>query len=45
MSKKNIKSLLHINTKTWLKDSNGLYDYECKQTKNLKAFIGESISI
>ena len=45
MSKQNIKSLLHINSKTWIKDSNGLYDYESKQTKNLKAFIGESICI
>ena len=39
------KSLLHICSKTWVKDSNGLFDYESKQTKNLKAFIGESICI
>ena len=41
----NKKALLHLNSRTWLKDSNGLFDYESKQTKNLKAFIGESIYI
>ena len=45
MSIQNTKSLLHIATRTWIKDSNGLFDYESKKTKNLKAFIGESISI
>ena len=45
MSIQNKKTLLHLNSKTWLKDSNGLFDYESKQTKNLKAFIGESIYI
>ena len=45
MSIQNKKTLLHLNSKTWLKDSNGLFDYESKQTKNLKAFIGESICI
>ena len=40
-----IKSLLHISSKTWLKESNGLFDYESKQTKNLKAFIGQSVCI
>lgn len=39
------KELLHLSSKTWLKDSNGLFDYESKQTKNLKAFIGQSICI
>ena len=41
----NIKSLVHLSSKTWLKDSNGLFDYESKQTKNVKAFIGESLYI
>ena len=45
MFKNNGNSLLHINSKTWIKDSNGLYDYESTQTKNLKAFIGDSICI
>ena len=45
MSNQYTKSLLHIASKTWVKDSNGLFDYESKQTKNLKAFIGESICI
>ena len=45
MSINNGKSLLHLSSRTWLKDSNGLFDYESKQTKNLKAFIGESICI
>ena len=45
MLNEKIKSLVHLTTRTWLKDSNGLFDYESKQTKNLKAFIGESISI
>ena len=45
MSIPNKKALLHLNSRTWLKDSNGLFDYESKQTKNLKAFIGESICI
>ena len=45
MSNQNKKALLHLNSRTWLKDSNGLFDYESKQTKNLKAFIGESICI
>mgnify|MGYP002624905667 CR=1 FL=1 len=39
------KELLHLSSKTWLKDSNGLFDYESKQTKNLKAFIGQSLCI
>jgi len=39
------RELLHLSSKTWLKDSNGLFDYESKQTKNLKAFIGQSICI
>ena len=45
MDEKDIKSLLHISSQTWLKDSNGLFDYESKQTKNLKAFLGQSVSI
>ena len=39
------KSLLPIDSRTRVKDSNGLFDYESKQTKNLKAFIGASVCI
>ena len=45
MSETTKRELLHLSSKTWLKDSNGLFDYESKQTKNLKAFIGQSICI
>ena len=32
-------------TKTWVRDSHGLYDYESSQTRNLNAVLAESIYI
>ena len=39
------KLLLCIFSKTWLKNANGLFDYESKQTRNTKTLIGESLCI
>ena len=37
--------VLSLVTKTWIRDSHGLYDYESLQTKNLNAVLAESINI
>ena len=37
--------ILCLSTRTWIRDSHGLYDYESIQTKNLNLIIGESIKI
>ena len=37
--------VLSLCTKTWVRDSHGLYDYESNQTKNLNAVLAESIYI
>ena len=41
----NEKFVLSLCTKTWVRDSHGLYDYESNQTKNLNAVLAESIYI
>ena len=41
----NEKFVLSLCTKTWVRDSHGLYDYESTQTKNLNAVLAESIYI
>jgi len=45
MSRPNEKFVLSLSTKTWVRDSHGLFDYESFQTKNLNAILGESIYI
>ena len=45
MSIPNEKFVLSLSTKTWVRDSHGLYDYESNQTKNLNAVLAESILI
>lgn len=45
MSGANEKFVLSLCTKTWIRDSHGLYDYESQQTKNLNAVLAESIFI
>lgn len=45
MSGTNEKFVLSLCTKTWIRDSHGLYDYESQQTKNLNAVLAESIYI
>ena len=45
MSRPNEKYVLSLSTKTWVRDSHGLFDYESFQTKNLNAILGESIYI
>ena len=45
MSVSNQKYVLSLCTKTWIRDSHGLYDYESQQTKNLNAVLAESIYI
>lgn len=37
--------VLSLMTKTWVRDSHGLYDYESNQTKNLNAVLAESVFI
>jgi hypothetical protein len=37
--------VLSLSTKTWVRDSHGLFDYESNQTKNLNAILAESINI
>ena len=37
--------ILCLSTRTWIRDSHGLYDYESIQTKNLNLIIGDSIKI
>ena len=41
----NEKFVLSLCTKTWIRDSHGLFDYESNQTKNLNAVLAESIYI
>ena len=45
MSRQNQNFVLSLSTKTWTRDSHGLYDYESTQTKNLNAVLSESIYI
>ena len=45
MSGTNEKFVLSLCTKTWVRDSHGLYDYESNQTRNLNAVLAESILI
>lgn len=45
MSGSNEKFVLSLCTKTWIRDSHGLYDYESQQTKNLNAVLAEAIYI
>ena len=41
----NEKYVLSLCTKTWVRDSHGLFDYESNQTKHLNAILAESIYI
>ena len=45
MSKPNENFVLSLSTKTWVRDSHGLFDYESFHTKNLNAILAESIYI
>ena len=45
MSGPNEKFVLSLCTKTWVRDSHGLFDYESQQTRNLNAVLAESIYI
>jgi hypothetical protein len=45
MNIQNEKFVLSLCTKTWIRDSHGLFDYESNQTKNLNAVLAESIYI
>ena len=45
MSGSNEKFVLSLCTKTWVRDSHGLFDYESTQTRNLNAVLAESIYI
>ena len=45
MIRLNENFVLSLCTKTWARDSHGLYDYESTQTKNLNAVLAESIYI
>ena len=45
MSGNNEKFVLSLCTKTWVRDSHGLFDYESSQTRNLNAVLAESIYI
>ena len=45
MNGQNEKFVLSLCTKTWIRDSHGLFDYESNQTKNLNAVLAESIYI
>ena len=45
MNGPNEKFVLSLCTKTWIRDSHGLFDYESNQTKNLNAVLAESIYI
>ena len=37
--------VLNLITKTWIRDSHGLFDYESNQTKNLNAILADSVII
>ena len=41
----NEKYVLSLCTKTWVRDSHGLFDYESNQTKHLNAILAESVFI
>ena len=41
----NEKYVLSLCTKTWVRDSHGLFDYESNQTKHLNAILAESVYI
>ena len=45
MSRPNEHFVLSLSTRTWFRDSHGLFDYESYQTKNLNAILAESIYI
>ena len=45
MRRPNENFVLSLSTKTWIRDSHGLFDYESYQTKNLNAILAESIYI
>ena len=44
-SGQNEKYVLSLCTKTWVRDSHGLFDYESNQTKHLNAILAESVFI
>ena len=44
-SGQNERYVLSLCTKTWVRDSHGLFDYESNQTKHLNAILAESIYI
>ena len=44
-SAQNEKFVLSLCTKTWVRDSHGLFNYESNQTKHLNAILAESIYI
>lgn len=37
--------VVNLLTKTWVRDSHGLYDYESPQTKNLNAVLADNVLI
>lgn len=37
--------VLNLFTRTWVRDSHGLYDYESSQTKNLNAVLADTVTI
>ena len=37
--------VLSLFTRTWVRDSHGLYDYESTQTKNLNAVLADNVTI
>lgn len=39
------KYVLNLCTKTWIRDSHGLYDYESTQTRNVNAVLADSVII
>ena len=42
---KNKKFVLSLSTRTWIRDSHGLFDYEAMQTKNINAVLAETTQI
>ena len=45
MSNQINNSFIHLSSKTWIKDSNGLFDYESNNIKNYEFFLSDSFSI
>ena len=39
------QKILSLFTRTWVRDSHGLYDYESSQTKNINVILAESVII